>query len=118
MKKQHTYLLLIISLIFYFTSMLIFKFDVNYTYRWLTLCLSLLPLLIILAVFIFSLVPHKKILATINLYGFHAIFLFSIISRLIFLADYPFVSVGDEVRDGGLNAMEISTGVIKCVWKI
>jgi hypothetical protein len=116
MKKQYIYLLFAVSLTSCFTSLLIFKFDINFTYRWLTLYFSLFPLLLIVGLWIFSLVSYKRILASISLYGLLAIFLFALISRLLFLVDYPFVSVGDELRDGGLNALELATGQIKNIF--
>ncbi len=116
MKKQQIYLLLAVSIVFYFTSLLIFKFDINFTYRWLILYFSLFPLLLIVGLWIFTLIPYKRILASISIYGLFAIFLFAVISRFIFLVDYPFVSVGDELRDGGLNALELTTGQIKNIF--
>ncbi len=35
---------------------------------------------------------------------------------LFMLTNYPFVSVGDELRDGGLNAYEIATGLTKNIF--
>jgi len=77
---------------------------------------SLFPLFLIVGLWIFSLVPYKRIIASISIYGLFAIFLFAVISRLLFLVDYPFVSVGDELRDGGLNALELATGQIKNIF--
>jgi len=114
--KKSTYLLITISFISYFISLLIFKFDTNFTYRWPALYLSILPLLLIVLLWIFSLVPYKNVLVSINLYGFLAIFALAITSRFIFLTSYPYVSVGDEVRDGGLYALEIATGQIKNIF--
>lgn len=42
--------------------------------------------------------------------------LLAIITRFIFLGDYPFVTVADEIRDAGLNAFLIKEGVIKDVF--
>jgi len=116
MKKKLFNILVAASLISYFTSLLIFKLDKNFTYRWLTLFFSLLPLILIAVLRFFSLSPKKKISSPMKRRGFFLILFLAVLSRLIFLKSYPFVSVGDELRDGGLNALEIATGETKNIF--
>jgi len=40
----------------------------------------------------------------------------AIITSFIFLTKYPFVSIYDQVRDGGLNAMEIANGSLQNIF--
>jgi hypothetical protein len=49
------------------------------------------------------------------LWFFHY-YIFCNYNEALFLTDYPFVSVGDELRDGGLNSLEISTGQIQNIF--
>lgn len=114
--KKITYPLVTVSIVFYIISLLTFKLDVDFTHRWLVLYLSLLPLLLVFILYIFSVIPHKTAWRSVSVYGFLIILLFAIITRLLFLTDYPFVSVGDELRDGGLNVQEIATGQTKNIF--
>jgi len=116
MDKKLLFLLSSISLASYFISLIIFKTDTSFSYKWLTLFFSLLPLATLSFLWVYSLRNHRKILASINIYGFLFIFFLALVSRLSFLTNYPFVSVGDELRDGGLNAEQIVTGQIKNIF--
>lgn len=73
-------------------------------------------LLSVAVLWIFSLVPYRKILKSVSLCGLLFILFLAVITRLFSLTNYPFVSVGDELRDGGLNALEIVTGKTKNIF--
>ncbi|HET9947173.1 MAG TPA: glycosyltransferase family 39 protein [Patescibacteria group bacterium] len=47
-------------------------------------------------------------------FGF--LMLFVELISFLFLTQYPYVSVGDELRDGGLNAMQIANGQIQNIF--
>lgn len=88
-------------------SLLISFFDKNFQHQ--NLCLFLYFLSIILILINFFLLKKKnnfkfnfqfKILFLIILF-------LTLITRFIFLKQYPFVSFGDEVRDGGINSAQI-----------
>jgi len=40
----------------------------------------------------------------------------AVMTRFVFLDNYPFPSIGDELRDGGLDAMRIATGELKNIF--
>jgi hypothetical protein len=40
----------------------------------------------------------------------------ALMTRFVFLDNYPFPSIGDELRDGGLDAMRIATGELKNIF--
>lgn len=46
-------------------------------------------------------------------YWLFLILTLAIVTRFIFLANYPFISMGDELRDAGLNAIRIQQGFTK-----
>ncbi len=89
-------------------STIIAFFDIQFKYQHIILFLHLLSfLLFILSLFIFIRTsPPQKLLKKHKII-FLGIMLLSIITRFIFLNFYPFVSFGDEVRDGGHDAYEI-----------
>jgi len=58
----------------------------------------------------------KTVINKTNSYYLLTLTILAALSRFIFLVTYPFVSIGDEVRDGGLNALEIATGQIKNIF--
>lgn len=114
--KKITYSLITVSIVFYIISLLTFKLDVNFTHRWSVLYLSLFPLLLVFILYTLSAVSHKTVWRSVSIYGFLIILLFAIITRFLFLTDYPFVSVGDELRDGGLDAQAIATAQTKNIF--
>jgi len=44
------------------------------------------------------------------------VFVFSCFLSFLFLENYPFVALGDQIRDGGLNAYQIATGEMKDIF--
>ena len=66
---------------------------------------------------IYFLKIHKKSFKLSNHYKYLLILsVLTIFFHFINLKTYPFVSVGDEVRDGGLNAVEINQGDYKDIF--
>ncbi len=114
LKKYRVSLVLCVSLLFYIASMILTKFDTLFHFEWITFWLHISSILIILGFFSINIVK-KQYLQKIN---FLDVFIFGIILvlaeaiNLLFLQAYPFVSLGDEVRDGGLDAMNIVHGTI------
>lgn len=93
-------------------SLAFFKLDGNLNYRWPIFCLSLTPLLVVGGVYFLSLCPYRKFFKKMSGWWVLVLIL-AAAARFLLLKEYPFVSLGDEVRDGGLNAMEIATGQTK-----
>ena len=133
------------GLLFYIASLFLVKIDTEFTYRWVSFVLWVAGvLLVLLAVIAKKSTWHKyhsesqhhvgrgaknscsqddrnsRILALLRseLVPFLFIALLAVVSRSIFLENYPFVSMGDEVRDGGLNAAQIANGEIKNIGEI
>lgn len=104
------------------TAIIIVKFDTEFNLRWVSfvfylLSLSILPVFLILKNKPLTLTGRpafKKIL--VKEYGFIFIIIISLFLNFLFLKNYPFVSTGDEVRDGGLNASQIINGEIKNIY--
>ncbi|MBU1931623.1 hypothetical protein KJ965_02875 [Patescibacteria group bacterium] len=94
-------------------SIFIVKYDVGFIYSRQALALHIFSVFLIFILWFFSLFSEKKALKIVNYQGLLIIFILACISRLVLLVDYPFVSVGDELRDGGLDSLAISTGTIK-----
>jgi len=99
-------------------SIVLTKFDTAYKYIWLELLARCLFFASFLFVYLasFSREFVKNFIEKINLKIFLFVLLLTLISRFLFLQNYPFVSIGDELRDSGLNAQKIFTGEIKNVF--
>lgn len=113
MKKYYKYIFIWVSVGFYLLSLLFYKLDHNFTYRWLTFCISLVPVTVVSITWLLSLQINKKVFNDFNVLGFVAIVMIATIVSCFSLTIYPFVSVGDELRDGGLFAQRILSGQIK-----
>lgn len=110
----------LIGIFFWFFSMIIVGIDINFTYRWIVLVLYLFSLLFISAPFFLRKAMEfkwRRVLSQKEILLFGLVFLLAIISRFALLRTYPFVSVGDEVRDGGLNTLKIVNGDIKNIFE-
>lgn len=117
-KRQSTPLFFIFGMSFfiYVLAMIVAKFDLNFSRRWLSFGLwiasvSIGPGFIVLNKM--KAISFKKIFGKENLVPLGVIVFLSLFSRFLFLKTYPFVAVMDEIRDGGLNASQIISGLIK-----
>ncbi|HWS48981.1 MAG TPA: glycosyltransferase family 39 protein [Candidatus Methanoperedens sp.] len=99
----------------YFASLFIIQNDPEFNLRWLSFWSHLIAVLSIFVFYISKIAkeinPHKTQPKNIFILLFFLIFIGTI--NFFEISNYPFVSLGDEVRDGGLNAMEIATGTRK-----
>lgn len=114
MKKSGYFF--ISALVFYLTSLTVVKIDSNFNYRWITFiiyCLSLVMVLLSSLDNLNFLKKFKNISLLKKETELFVILVISFISRFIFLKNYPFVAIGDEVRDGGLLSSQIVNGTIK-----
>lgn len=116
------FIFFLISFAFYLLSIVIIKNDPFFSYRWLAFTVWVISVLILPLEFLWIKTSKKlKERETIKidkaeLAPFGLILLLVTLSSFIFLTQYPFVSVYDQVRDGGLNTMEIVNGTIKNVF--
>lgn len=107
-------IILNLSLIAYLFSIFFAKSNTLQSFRWLAFGLHILAIAVI-ALFYISKTLNKRVLSKVSekeIVIFIFILIITEILSLSFLQDYPFVSVGDEVRDGGLNAMQIANGAL------
>src|SRR5579872_4782589 len=114
-KKFWIILVLVASIDLYLASLTIVINDPNFTYRWVAFWLHIAAVLIIVVLYLKQHIDKKlfhKIFKRKDLLAFGIILSVIIFISLLFITVYPFVSVGDEVRDGGLNAMQIATGTL------
>jgi len=105
----------IIALGLWLASMWIVKTDIAFNNRFWGLGLYLGALILVSIIYLCS----KKIRLTISTTEDKWLLVIlgvSLLSRFIFLKNYPFASIGDEVRDGGLDAMRIVGGQIKNIF--
>jgi 4-amino-4-deoxy-L-arabinose transferase-like glycosyltransferase len=97
-------------------------FDVESHYRWLNFTFWVIGLLSFGAINFIDKNTVKQLLLKVNRLKenpdriFFGIALFSFIILALFINVYPFHSIGDELRDGALNAQQIVTGEIKQIF--
>lgn len=99
--------------------MAIAKFDTNFNYRWLAFWLDSLSLLILVFVYITNSISKfhlRKILSEKEINPIIIILIITEAINFFFLSKYPYVSLSDELRDGGLFAMKIASGVVKNIF--
>jgi predicted membrane-bound mannosyltransferase len=99
-------------------SMVIVFFDHKFNFKWVAFYLWVLSVLSFILYFcnipkIKASVQKEVIINKIkNNYLIILIFILAIISHLLLLNIYPYPSIGDELRDGGWDAMRIVKGEI------
>lgn len=100
-------------------SFILVKNDPHFNVRWLIFGIHILAFLMLLFIYVRESVNKRLIHKALNLkiivpLGF--ILILTVFVSLYHIADYPFVSIADEVRDGGLDAVSIADGSIKNIW--
>lgn len=118
LRIKFKYIMYGLSAICFLLSISIGQFDESFNYRWLVFWLHIVSVLSIVTLYIKESVYNKKLGEVserdILAFGFVLIVIEAV--SLLFLTDYPFVSVGDEVRDGGLNTMQIADGTLQNIF--
>jgi len=79
MKKKYHQRLLLISLFLYLLLIILYKLDTSYFYRWFTLSLYYVILLLISANWILTLKNYQKHLKKIKSFSFLGIFIIAVI---------------------------------------
>lgn len=92
--------------------------DIDLSYRWYAFSLYIYSLISIFMLWLYSLKNKKISRQSISFFGLFLILLIAIVTRLYLLTSYPFVSVGDELRDGGFDALRIATGELKNLFSL
>jgi predicted membrane-bound mannosyltransferase len=106
---------LVVGIISYFASILIVNNDVVFQYKWFAFTLWIFSIFSLCIFFFQKSKDKKSSLKSIikeDLKALILILILTLISRFIFLNIYPFNSIGDELRDGGWDAMRIAKGEI------
>lgn len=97
-------------------SLAIFKSDINFVHQLVVLFLYLFSLLLVVILWILSLIPHFKIFRSVGILGLLCILILAVLTRFIFLTEYPFVSVGDELREPGFWALKVANGEVRNIF--
>lgn len=113
--------LLIIPALQYILAIYLTKLDTTFAYRWWIFALHSVSLLSVGIVYLFE---SKQVIYFFfrRLTRQEIIFFLLLLSLALFvnftaIRSYPFVSLGDEVRDAGLDAMHIVDGTIKNIFQ-
>jgi len=112
-RKLATIVTILLAVILWLVSMVIVKKDTDFSCRWVALAFHYSSFFPILTTFIYEQLEDKSwkvVFKKENILQFLFILLLAAISYFIFLEKYPFVSVGDELRDNGLLALQINKG--------
>ena len=108
--------LTVFSLLVYFFILCITKIDRVFEYRWVVYFAHLFLIATILLT-VFRQHIHKtlldKLFSNKEALCLSAIVLIALLISFLFIKNYPYVSVGDEVRDAGLNAQRVLNAQIK-----
>jgi hypothetical protein len=106
---------LLLSVLLYAASMAIVKVDSDFNWRWPAFFLHMLALLVVA-------LPYAREkwrediapqLDRKDLYLLAPLMVLAVLTSFVVLQEYPLVSVGDELRDGGLQAAQILDGTMK-----
>lgn len=117
LSKGHK-IILFIGFVLGVFSIVLAKFDTSFKDIWLGLTTRFLFFCLFLVVYFSSFKEEqiKDFIKKVNPKIFLFILLLALITRFLYLQQYPFCSIGDEVRDAGLNAQKIFSGEIKNVF--
>jgi len=110
---------LILSIIAYLISINIVHNDPHFTYRWLAFFFNMLSLGIIFFLYVSQTATKnhfKKLFSEKEINPIIVILTITIVANFLLLSIYPYVSISDELRDGGMFAMKIASGVLKNIF--
>ena len=112
--------LIILSILAYFLSMIIVGNDEHYfIYRWIAFFLNMGSLAILFFLYLsqtYTKSHFKKLFSKEEITPIIFIAIVAIVANFLYLSVYPYVSISDELRDGGLFAMKIASGVLKNIF--
>jgi hypothetical protein len=97
-------------------SMVIVKLDQSFTLRWVAFYVWVASITVFWYTFYAQ--KHDTFFKKPAPYSMTAwyILIIAVITRFLFLNRYPFFSIGDSLRDGGLDAMNIANGTQKNIF--
>lgn len=107
------------SSVFFATSMIIANIDTFFYFRWIAFSLHIFSILILLYIYISKRVSKpliKKIFSKKEIIPILIILFVVAAVNFLFLSIYPYVSMSDELRDGGIYAMKIASGSLKNIF--
>jgi Dolichyl-phosphate-mannose-protein mannosyltransferase len=113
------WIVITVSIITYIYSLRIVSSDPYFHYRWLAFGLHMVSLVTVLYFYLsktVSKVQIKKIFTEKELNPLIIVLFVTIIANFVLLSLYPYVSIADELRDGGVFTMRIASGVLKNIF--
>ncbi len=113
LKKYKTPILIAYCLLSYYLSLILTIISPNFEHRWLVFWLQTISFIVVVIFFlkeIFTKSVRLHFLQHKELIYFGIILSFAIFTRFLFLQNYPFVSVGDDLRDAGRDAVRVVNG--------
>lgn len=100
-------------------SIILVKLDINFTYRWIAFTLHIVSFLLLVGSSLwyanFTLFTSKRHMWK-EILPLSFVLLVTLIISMYRLDTYPYVAIEDEIRDGGLNAVQIFTGEIQNIF--
>lgn len=114
-RKRYILALIICAVVLYGASLAAVFFDSQFTYRWIGFSLHIAAISLIAVLFLLKTAGGKTnsaIFSAKELIPLGSITAVAGAVSLAFLTDYPWIGLGDEVRDGGLQAMQIANGTL------
>lgn len=103
------------SIITYIFSMRIVSIDHSFSFRWYAFTLHIISLGTVFFLYLRQSLTkkhYKKIFTEQEINPPLLILIITIVANFLLLSIYPYVSIADELRDGGLFAMKIAAGII------
>ncbi len=119
-KKYWKKILICTSLLLYALSLSIVFLDINFTYRFVAFWTHVISVFLIIPPPFAPVLTSSKFKKAFK--SSEILLLFFVLATILVVSaymiiDYPFVSLHDELRDGGLNAMQIANGTILNIFK-
>jgi len=119
-QSNHTlWVSAVLSIILYGASMALVHWDSAFTYRWVAFWLHTCAVGVVVGAYLMHVLRQysiKKMFAPAELVPFVVIVLVTEVANFLYLSSYQFVSISDELRDGGLFALKIANGSIKNIF--
>ncbi|HSX40763.1 MAG TPA: glycosyltransferase family 39 protein [Candidatus Saccharimonadales bacterium] len=122
MRNKPLFLFGFFAFSFYIASILLALIDSGFSYRWVSFALWILAVLILPLYFAFQ--RRKKLFESLQKFfarkqdNYAPLFLViaALVCSFLYLKEYPFVAIYDQIRDGGINAQQIADGTFKNIF--
>src|SRR3989344_4669093 len=115
LKTHASNMLIGVGILFYFIALFLTQSDVNFSRQWVSFGIYIISLLCVVGSYLLKTLHshhYKTAKDTKEALFFVLILVIAETISFVFLVNYPYVSVHDELRDGGLYAAKILNGSI------